>query len=76
LKKLLTLIAFSVLLLVSVGAQQVFGNHHPQLDPQSEGMKAPVWVKNIFMWYSENRISEDELFNALQFLMDKGIITY
>jgi len=36
--------------------------------------KLPEWVKNIFSWYAENQISEDELIGALQFLIKEGII--
>jgi hypothetical protein len=36
--------------------------------------KVPDWVRNIFIWYGEGKISEDELVKALQFLVQKGII--
>jgi len=36
--------------------------------------KLPEWVRNIFIWYAENKISEDELIGALQFLIKEGII--
>jgi len=36
--------------------------------------KLPEWVRNIFSWYAENKISEDELIGALQFLIKEGII--
>jgi len=36
--------------------------------------KIPDWVRNIFIWYAEERISEDELLNAIQFLLDQGIL--
>jgi len=36
--------------------------------------KIPDWVKNIFILYSYDEISEDELINALIFLIDQGII--
>lgn len=36
--------------------------------------KIPDWVKNIFVLYSYDEISEDELINALTFLIDQGII--
>ena len=36
--------------------------------------KIPDWVKNIFVLYSYDEISEDELINALIFLIDQGII--
>ena len=36
--------------------------------------KIPEWVRNIFIWYAEEQISEDELLNAIQFLLDQGIL--
>ena len=34
----------------------------------------PQWIRNIFIWYAEERISEDELLGAIQFLIDQGIL--
>jgi len=39
-----------------------------------EEQKIPDWVKNTFKWYVEGAISEDELINAIQFLIKEGII--
>jgi len=36
--------------------------------------KLPEWVRNIFSWYGEDKISEDELIGALQFLIKEGMI--
>ena len=36
--------------------------------------KLPDWVRNIFIWYGEDKLSEDELIGALQFLIKEGII--
>jgi len=36
--------------------------------------KVPDWVRNIFVWYGEERISEDELIRGIQFLVKEGII--
>jgi len=36
--------------------------------------KLPEWVRNIFSWYGEDKISEDELIGALEFLIKEGII--
>jgi len=36
--------------------------------------KIPDWVKNIFVLYSYDEITEDELINALTFLIEQGII--
>ena len=39
-----------------------------------EDQKIPDWVRNIFIWYGEKKISEDELIGAIQFLIKEGII--
>lgn len=36
--------------------------------------KMPSWVKNVFVWYGQGKISEDELLGAIKFLADNGII--
>ena len=36
--------------------------------------KIPQWVRNIFIWYGEDKIPEDELIGALKFLIKEGII--
>jgi len=43
----------------------------PIPEPES---RLPPWVKNIFIWYGQDLISEDELINALQFLIRQGTI--
>ena len=42
--------------------------------PQTKIQKVPDWVRNIFIWYAEEQISEDELLNAIKFLVNQGII--
>jgi len=37
--------------------------------------KIPDWVRNIFIWYGEGQIGEEDLLNALQYLIDSKIIT-
>ena len=34
----------------------------------------PQWVENILVWYEEERISEQEMRNAIEWLMNQGII--
>jgi len=51
----------------------------PVLEPEPEVIeepkqKLPDWVRNIFIWYGEGQIGEDELIGALQFLIKEGII--
>jgi len=36
--------------------------------------KLPEWVRNVFIWYGDGIVSEDEIINALQFLIKEGII--
>ena len=42
--------------------------------PEPTTQKIPDWVKNIFTWYSQDQISEDEVLNAIKFLVNQGII--
>ena len=44
----------------------------PADDPQTS--KIPEWVRQIFVWYAEKKIGEDELIGALQFLIKQGVI--
>ncbi len=39
-----------------------------------EQSKIPEWVRNIFVWYAQDDISEKELLNAIQFLINEKII--
>ena len=39
-----------------------------------EESKIPDWVRNIFVWYAEDSISENELLQALQYLIKEKII--
>ena len=36
--------------------------------------KIPDWVRNIFIWYGQELISEVELLNAIQYLIDTEIL--
>jgi hypothetical protein len=36
--------------------------------------KIPNWVRNIFVWYAQDQVSEDELLNAIKFLVQQDII--
>ena len=44
-----------------------------QTAPEPESI-LPEWVRNIFIWYAEETITENELLNAIQFLLDEGIL--
>lgn len=57
-----------------------FHESYPQYDSieQAVGLeltqKIPEWVKNIFLFYGQDKISEDELLNAIKYLIDEGIL--
>ena len=36
--------------------------------------KIPNWVRHIFIWYAAEQISESDLLNAIEFLVQQGII--
>src|SRR6185312_7515049 len=36
--------------------------------------KIPTWVKRIFVWYGQGQVSEDELLNSVQFLVQNKLI--
>jgi len=39
-----------------------------------ESTKIPSWVHDIFVWYAEESISENELLTSLEYLISQGII--
>ncbi len=41
---------------------------------ETSEQKIPDWVRNIFIWYGENKVSEEELLNAIKFLVQQEII--
>ena len=38
--------------------------------------KIPIWVNSIFTWYDNKKISTDEVLNAVNFLIERGIIRF
>jgi len=44
------------------------------LDGFSEQEKLPDWIKNVFIWYGKGHITEGEVLNAIQFLVENDII--
>jgi len=40
----------------------------------NQSSKIPSWAKNIFVWYGQDKISEDELLTAIEFLINDGLI--
>ena len=48
-----------------------------KIDPEPTSIsakKVPDWAKNIFGWYANDIVSEDELLNAIRYLIKEGII--
>ena len=45
-----------------------------QIEPEPTIQKIPDWIKNTFTWYAQGQISEDEVLNAIKFLINQGII--
>lgn len=43
-------------------------------DNENSEQKIPEWVRNIFIWYGQDKISEDEVLNAIKFLVEQNII--
>jgi hypothetical protein len=51
----------------------------PSLDLSTEPsdqtiQKIPEWVRAIFAWYADNQVSEEELLDAIKYLINEGII--
>ena len=43
-------------------------------DPEPEESKIPAWIQNVFKFYGDGLISDDELINAIKFLVEQGVI--
>jgi hypothetical protein len=39
-----------------------------------DSSKIPSWVHDIFVWYADKTISENELLTALEYLISQGTI--
>lgn len=42
--------------------------------PPATTSKLPSWVRHIFIYYGQGDVSEDELLNAIKFLVNQGIM--
>ncbi len=58
------IVCFAILLLLGITIPNSF----------AEESKLPDWIKNIFVWYGEGQISEEDLLNAITFLVENQII--
>ena len=65
---------FLILVLILGSFTGIFVPHSSNVFAQVSSEKFPAWVKNNFIWYGENKISEDDLLNVLQFLIDEKIL--
>ena len=65
---------------------EIYGGHIPEsgycktintpvLEKQVETKEIPAWSKNIFLWYGQGQVSEDEIVNSLQFLINENILS-
>jgi len=59
------LVSFLVIILFT-------GSTLPVISAQNQQL--PEWVRNIFIWYGQEQISEDELLNAIEWLIEAKII--
>ena len=44
------------------------------IDIPRDDLRIPNWIKETFGWYSEDKIAEQEMISALEFLIKKNII--
>lgn len=64
-----------ILALVSGTSNGITFDGLPTIDKIfAQESKLPDWVKNIFVWYGQGQISEDEILNAIKFLVESDII--
>ena len=40
----------------------------------NQNKKIPDWVKNVFVWYAQDIVTEEELLSAIEFLVNQNII--
>jgi len=63
-KKNSAIACFAILLLIGFVIPNSF----------AEESKLPDWIRKIFVWYGEGQISEDDVLNAITFLVENKII--
>ena len=44
------------------------------IDLNIDKSEIPDWVKSIFLWYDQDQVSENELLNAIKYLINEGIL--
>ena len=51
------------------------GSYSINVQPEIKNDKqVPEWIKNVFVWYGNDLVSENELLSAIKFLVNDGII--
>ena len=45
-----------------------------EMSESSQSQAVPAWIKNTAGWWADNKISEEEFVNAIQYLIKHGII--
>jgi len=64
-----------ILALVSGTSNDITFDGLPTIDKIfAQESKLPDWIKNIFVWYGQDQISENEILNAIKFLVENNII--
>lgn len=43
-------------------------------EPVQSESKIPTWVHDVFVWYAEKTVSENELLTAIEYLISQGIL--
>jgi len=61
----------NILFVTTVSCMDVNDESPPEPTPEQ---RIPDWIRNIFIWYGDGLISEDELIDALRFLIQEGTI--
>ena len=40
----------------------------------NQDKKIPDWIKNVFVWYAQDKVTEEELLRAIEFLVNQNVI--
>jgi len=59
---------------VEIILQSIENSSSESQSPILEANSIPDWVKNIFLWYGQDKVSEDELLDAIKYLINEGIL--
>lgn len=59
---------------IIISSVLIFALLIPVISIPSASAELPDWIKNTARWYGEGKVTENDFLNAIQFLIDKGII--